>query len=160
MTSWHFLYTKNCEFYIFRHGRLIARYPFRYIVACLLVTISLGSGIYFMHWETNIVRLWNPENSESGMNFKWLWQNHPPDLRRHSILFKAENMLSKHSLKQVRNMICVWSKNKWLQRNFRVSRVMTRLNIIIIDGSSTKTIAFSSNTQWIYLERCVPKVSK
>ena len=44
--------------------------------------------------------------------------------------------------------------------NFRVSRVMTRLNIIIIDGSSTKTIAFSSNTQWIYLERCVPKVSK
>ena len=110
------LYRKwlNRDFYIFRHGRLIARYPFRYIVACLLVTISLGSGIYFMHWETNIVRLWNPENSESGMNFKWLWQNHPPDLRRHSILFKAENMLSKHSLKQVRNMIYVGSKNEWL----------------------------------------------
>ena len=50
--------------------------------------------------------------------------------------------------------------HKTIKGHFRLSRVITRLYIIILDGSSTKTIAFSSNTQWIYLERCVPKVSK
>ena len=85
----------------FRHGRLVARYPFRYILACLIIAIGCGAGLYFLHWETNIVRLWNPENSESGSNFKWLWRNHPPDLRRHSILFQAENILNKENLKKV-----------------------------------------------------------
>ena len=65
------------------------------------MAIGCGSGLYFLHWETNIVRLWNPENSESGINFKWLWINHPPDLRRHSILFQAENILNKENLKKV-----------------------------------------------------------
>ena len=85
----------------YRHGRLTSRYPFRYIFSCLLITIALGSGLYFLQWETNIVRLWNPENSESGTNFKWLWKNHPPDLRRHSILFQADNMLDKDNLIKV-----------------------------------------------------------
>ena len=59
-----------------RHGRLTANYPFHYIFVCLLITIACGSGLYFLQWETNIVRLWNPEDSESGINFKWLWKNH------------------------------------------------------------------------------------
>lgn len=65
------------------------------------MAIGFGSGLYFLHWETNIVRLWNPDDSESGDNFKWLWKNHPPDLRRHSILFQAENILNRESLKKV-----------------------------------------------------------
>ena len=66
------------------------------------MVIGCGGGLYFLQWETNIVRLWNPDDSESGQNFKWLWKTHPPDLRKHSILFQANNMLTKESLLKVR----------------------------------------------------------
>ena len=85
----------------FRHGRLVARFPARYMLACLLLVIASGAGLYFLQWETNIVRLWNPDDSESGLNFKWLWKTHPPDLRKHSILFKSDNMLTKENLLKV-----------------------------------------------------------
>ena len=39
------------------------------------------------------MRLWNPTNSETGRNFAWLWKNHPPDLRRHTLIIYAEDVL-------------------------------------------------------------------
>ena len=39
------------------------------------------------------MRLWNPTNSETGQNFAWLWKNHPPDLRRHTLIIQADNVL-------------------------------------------------------------------
>ena len=85
----------------YRHGRLVARFPARYMLVCLVLVIGFGAGLYFLQWETNIVRLWNPDDSESGLNFKWLWKTHPPNLRKHSILFKSDNMLTKEHLLKV-----------------------------------------------------------
>ncbi len=31
--------------------------------------------------ETNMVKLWLPEDSDFALNNKWLWENYPPDLR-------------------------------------------------------------------------------
>ncbi len=31
--------------------------------------------------ETNMVKLWIPEESDFARNNEWLWANHPPDVR-------------------------------------------------------------------------------
>ena len=79
----------------------MAQYPYVYIFACILVVLAFASGLYFFRFETNIVRLWNPANSETSNNYQWLWENHPPELRRHNIIFKAENMLTKENIEKV-----------------------------------------------------------
>ena len=71
----------------------MAKYPWIYIVGVLITTFICSLGIISFRWENNIVRLWNPKNSETLRNFDWLWKNHPPDLRRHSIIFHGENVL-------------------------------------------------------------------
>ena len=32
-----------------------------------------------------------PTGSETGQNFAWLWKNHPPDLRKHSVMLYTKN---------------------------------------------------------------------
>ena len=71
----------------------MAKYPWIYIFVVLITTFICSLGIVSFRWENNIVRLWNPKNSETLRNFDWLWKNHPPDLRRHSIIFHGENVL-------------------------------------------------------------------
>ena len=70
-----------------------------------MVTIISSFGLTAFRWENNIVKLWNPSQSESGQNFAWLWKNHPPDLRAHVIIFYTEeeggNVLEKSSLQKV-----------------------------------------------------------
>ena len=53
--------------------------------------IVSGLGLSAFRWENNIVRLWNPTGSETGQNFAWLWKNHPPDLRKHSVMLYTKN---------------------------------------------------------------------
>ena len=79
--------------FLYRHGRTVAKYPWIYIFVVLITTFICSLGIVSFRWENNIVRLWNPKNSETLRNFDWLWKNHPPDLRRHSIIFHGENVL-------------------------------------------------------------------
>ena len=83
---------KHCVFCT-RHGKLVAGYPWIYILACIILTCSCSLGLLRFRWENNIVRLWNPTNSETGRNFAWLWKNHPPDLRRHTLILYAEDVL-------------------------------------------------------------------
>ena len=87
-----------------KHAKLVAKYPWFYIFGCLIFTVISGLGLYAFRWENNIVRLWNPTGSETGQNFAWLWKNHPPDLRRHSILFYTKdnkNVLTKEYLLKI-----------------------------------------------------------
>ena len=76
-----------------RHGKVVARYPWIFIVGILILSTICSLGIITFRWENNIVRLWNPKHSETLKNFDWLWKNHPPDLRRHSIIFHGDNVL-------------------------------------------------------------------
>jgi hypothetical protein len=85
-----------------KHGRLVAKYPWIFVGVCFFIALSSSCGLLAFRWENNIVRLWNPTNSETGRNFAWLWKNHPPDLRRHSIIFQADNVLHPDVIKKVR----------------------------------------------------------
>ena len=85
------LFPYTIENLMAKHARLVVKYPWFYILGCLILTIVSGLGLSAFRWENNIVRLWNPTGSETGQNFAWLWKNHPPDLRRHSILFYSKN---------------------------------------------------------------------
>ena len=38
------------------HGRMVARYPWAYIVGCLLLTLISSFGLFAFRWENNIVR--------------------------------------------------------------------------------------------------------
>ena len=49
--------TKLCCLLTFRHGRMVARYPWLYIVGCLIVTIACGLGLPYLQWENNIVKV-------------------------------------------------------------------------------------------------------
>lgn len=71
---------------LYKHGQNVAKYPWIYIFACLFLTVICGLGFAAFRWENNIVRLWNPTNSETGQNFAWLWKNHPPDVRIHNLI--------------------------------------------------------------------------
>ena len=87
-----------------KHGKMVAKYPWLYICLCLLVTFASCFGLLAFRWENNIVRLWNPTDSETGQNFAWLWKNHPPDLRMHSIIFfvqDGDNILNKDNLLKI-----------------------------------------------------------
>lgn len=84
-----------------RHGRMVALYPWVYILVCFMFTIICAFGLIAFRWENNIVRLWNPTDSETGENFAWLWKNHPPDLRRHSVIFHSKNILEPVTLMKV-----------------------------------------------------------
>ena len=88
------------KIYLFRrHGKVVARYPWIFIVGILLLSTICSLGIITFRWENNIVRLWNPKHSETLKNFDWLWKNHPPDLRRHSIIFHGDNVLDPEMFK-------------------------------------------------------------
>jgi len=53
--------------------------------------------------------MWNPSESETFQNFAWLWKNHPPDNRIHSIIFiskSGKNILTPENLKKV--LFFIW----------------------------------------------------
>ena len=39
------------------------------------------------------LQLWIPDNSTSRMNMEWLWDNYPNDIRFHTMIFEADNVL-------------------------------------------------------------------
>ncbi len=91
------------EFCARSHGRFVARHPWIVICLCFLLAFISSFGLMAFRWENNIVRLWNPTTSETGQNFAWLWKNHPPDLRRHTFILEAENVLEPQVLLKVGN---------------------------------------------------------
>ena len=40
-----------------------------------------------------VLQLWIPDNSTSRMNMEWLWDNYPNDIRFHTMIFEADNVL-------------------------------------------------------------------
>jgi hypothetical protein len=48
--------------------------------------------------------MWNPSESETFQNFAWLWKNHPPDNRIHSVIYiskSGQNILTPENMKKV-----------------------------------------------------------
>ena len=55
--------------------------------------LACGSGCMYLRQENEGIKLWIPDNSTSRMNMEWLWDNFPNDLRFHTMIFEADNVL-------------------------------------------------------------------
>ena len=53
------------------------------------------------------LQLWIPDDSVSRMNMEWLWDNFPNDVRFHTMIFEADNVLDP---KVIRTMYSVRKK--------------------------------------------------
>ena len=70
------------EAFFFRLGRLTARRPVPVITAFLVFTGLGCAGLPFLQTENNAIKLWIPQNSDFSVNYAWLWNNFPPEIRQ------------------------------------------------------------------------------
>lgn len=101
-----------------RHGQWVSAHPYLVIALTFLATVLGGVGLMNFHWEANAIRLWIPSNSDFTKDFNFLWNNHPPEMRFHSVLFTTtteENILQPKYFRQVsdraRTKCGFWDKN-------------------------------------------------
>ncbi|TRY61569.1 hypothetical protein TCAL_14942 [Tigriopus californicus] len=88
-----------------RHGQWVSAHPYLVIALTFLATVLGGVGLMNFHWEANAIKLWIPSNSDFTKDFNYLWTNHPPEMRFHSVLFTTntgENMLQPKYFRQAR----------------------------------------------------------
>lgn len=76
------------------YGCLIATYPKTAILACVSVTIAGGLGLLRFYEEGDAASMVIPRNSVFRKNIDWLDENFPREIRVHSVLFTAENVLT------------------------------------------------------------------
>eukprot|EP00095_Tigriopus_kingsejongensis_P012251 snap_masked-scaffold472_size162276-processed-gene-0.4 protein:Tk12251 transcript:snap_masked-scaffold472_size162276-processed-gene-0.4-mRNA-1 annotation:"hypothetical protein DAPPUDRAFT_306990" len=75
------------------YGLKVSRWPLSFTLASLLVCSLCMLGLLNYSEEGNPYKLWIPQNSDFVRNTDWLWTNFPPDLRFHSVIIKADNVL-------------------------------------------------------------------
>ena len=63
----------------------------QYIIGSITfyLLISLPIGLLNFKSEANAIKLWIPATSDFAKNYDYLWNNYPPDIRFHSIVFLA-----------------------------------------------------------------------
>jgi len=76
------------------YGSLIATYPKTAILACIAVTIAGGLGLLRFYEEGDAASMVIPRNSVFRKNLDWLDENFPREIRVHSVLFTADNVLT------------------------------------------------------------------
>ena len=98
------------SFFIFRDlifrlrlGVWTASHPVPVILVSLLVTLIGSSGLYFIKTENNAIKLWIPQQSDFTRNYHWLYENHPPEFRQHSIIVHGEDILTPEAIQKVRH---------------------------------------------------------
>eukprot|EP00095_Tigriopus_kingsejongensis_P003543 maker-scaffold106_size358372-snap-gene-2.28 protein:Tk03543 transcript:maker-scaffold106_size358372-snap-gene-2.28-mRNA-1 annotation:"patched domain-containing protein 3-like" len=92
------------EAYFVRHGQWVASHPYLVILFSSLLVALGGAGLVNFHWEANAIKLWIPTNSDFVKDFNYLWNNHPPEMRFHSVLFTTdseENILQPKYIQQM-----------------------------------------------------------
>eukprot|EP00092_Neocalanus_flemingeri_P023513 GFUD01025500.1.p1 GENE.GFUD01025500.1~~GFUD01025500.1.p1 ORF type:complete len:1021 (+),score=134.31 GFUD01025500.1:157-3219(+) len=76
------------------YGCLVATYPKTAIVCCILATLGGGLGLLRFYEEGDAAALVIPTYSEFRRNIDWLDNNFPREVRVHSIVYTAENVLT------------------------------------------------------------------
>lgn len=76
------------------YGCLVATYPKTAIIVCILATVGGGLGLIRFYEEGDAAALVIPTHSEFRRNIDWLDNNFPREVRVHSIVYTAENVLS------------------------------------------------------------------
>ena len=76
------------------YGCLVATYAKTAILICLVATVGGGLGLLRFYEEGDAASLVIPENSEFRRNIDWIDENFPREVRVHSIVYTAENVLT------------------------------------------------------------------
>lgn len=76
------------------YGTLVATYPVTAIVTCVAVTVAGGLGLFRFREEGDAVSLVIPRDSEFRYNIDWLDNNFPREIRVHSAIYTADNVLT------------------------------------------------------------------
>jgi len=83
------------------YGCLVATFPKLAILACVSVTIAGGLGLLRFYEEGDAASMVIPRNSVFRKNIDWLDENFPREIRVHSVLYTAENVLTPKVLQTI-----------------------------------------------------------
>ena len=75
------------------YGETVARKPWYFILACVLLTALSGLGLFRFRAENEGIKLWIPRNSDFRINNDWLFEKFPRSSRFNSIILTADNIL-------------------------------------------------------------------
>jgi Niemann-Pick C1 protein len=76
------------------YGELVATHPKKAILACLIATVLGGLGLFRFYEEADAASIVIPNNSQFRRNIDWLDNNFPREFRTHSVVYKADNVLT------------------------------------------------------------------
>merc|ERR1712130_231719 len=83
------------------YGRLVARRPWTTIFVSIALCSITAVGFLRFDRQTNWVDLWVGQTSDSKVQSDWLNENFPPELRQHSVILTAPNVLTLDVLKAI-----------------------------------------------------------
>jgi len=82
-------------------GSFTSRKPHIVIALSLILTAIGCAGLPFLQMENNAIKLWIPQESDFSLNYAWLWSNFPPEVRIHSIIIHADDVLTPEVIQQM-----------------------------------------------------------
>jgi len=85
------------------YGCLVATYPKAAILACISVTIAGGLGLLRFYEEGDAASMVIPTHSVFRKNIDWLDENFPREIRVHSVLYTADNVLTPKVIQTIYN---------------------------------------------------------
>lgn len=111
-------------FVVDRYGKTVATWPVAFIIGSLFICGLCTLGLFKYTEEGNPYKLWIPQESDFVKNSEWLWENFPPDLRFHSVIITADNVLEPSVIQHVRRPLKQLFPKAWntLGVSFRCSK--------------------------------------
>ncbi|WAR23969.1 PTHD3-like protein [Mya arenaria] len=85
----------------YRLGKLVARNPWKFMLACLVTCSVAGAGLMLWHEETEYVKVWLPRGSRMYDEHQWVVQNFPESIRYEAVIIEDENVLSPRSINAI-----------------------------------------------------------
>jgi len=83
------------------YGKLVATYPWTSIFICIIITVGGGLGLLRFYEEGDAARLVIPPHSDFRRNIDWIDNNYPHEVRVHSIVYTADNVLTPEVIKTI-----------------------------------------------------------
>jgi hypothetical protein len=91
----------SLERFFLWYGELVASHPVKAIIGCFIVTALGGAGLLRFYEEGDAASLVIPVNSQFRKNIDWLDDNFPREIRVHSVIYTADNVLTPEVMKAI-----------------------------------------------------------
>ena len=94
---------QNMERFFRWYGEMVASHPWAAIIACVSLTVLGGLGLLNFYEEGDAASLVIPTHSQFRKNIDWLDENFPREIRVHSVVYEAENVLTPAVIRTIYN---------------------------------------------------------